>query len=150
MKPISDHIYGYVVSSDAGWQKIGLSTNPHLRLKSLESEYRKDNVKLRLIYCTRIPWDSALVVENCVHFLLRAKHIGRERFSVSPEVAVETLRRSLPYVETLSFTVEMAEIYRIAAHRGTPKATKGFYHQWRRNVISADALVHVYPDLVVE
>jgi hypothetical protein len=79
----------YVITTDRGVCKIGISNNPILRLEQLQTGAA---FPLRLVYA--FVHSEASRIEAMVHHELQARHTYGEWFSVSDEVARDAIYRA--------------------------------------------------------
>lgn len=93
----------YVIKSEHGPVKVGISNNPARRLASLQAG---SPAKLALAHVESISDLSALTVERAAHDLLRAVHSHGEWFDADAADAVAAIReaittlRASPHVPT--------------------------------------------------
>lgn len=76
----------YIMESDSGLVKIGISKNPLKRANTLENS-SGNNIKLR----HTLDLDNAKAVEKAAHYILRAKRKNGEWFNVSTREAVRAI-----------------------------------------------------------
>jgi len=76
----------YVIGIENGHQKIGISSNPTKRLKTLQTS---NSNKLILHYTTVIESrEKALIIESLIHRNLTHKRLSGEWFDITKEVAI--------------------------------------------------------------
>lgn len=78
----------YVIRADDGRTKVGISTNPRRRLRSLQSG---NAAKLSLGYQRPISRELAIRIERRAHWLMQAVHVHGEWFLASVEEATEAV-----------------------------------------------------------
>jgi len=88
----SEDAYVYAIGSRSGPVKIGYSTDPAKRLKTLQA---KSDCELFVLGKWAIHGRRALCIERYVHWLLRDKHFTGEWFNASREEAAEAVRLAM-------------------------------------------------------
>lgn len=89
MTKYNTHAYVYAVGHDVGPQKIGYSTRPQSRMRSLRAETGQ-LVTVQAAYPIAREW--AIHAERMAHWLLRAKHFRNEWFNCTPAEAEEAVK----------------------------------------------------------
>ena len=85
----ANHIY--VMGSDGGPLKIGVSNNPDVRRQTVGQRTKRGLTVYEAIEC-----DNPYKVEKIAHLMLRDKAVGGEWFNCSVDEALETIVRCLP------------------------------------------------------
>lgn len=83
--PAADYVY--VVTSSNGHVKIGISTDPEARLRTLQTG-TSDQLQLTF---TAPGYGNALTVEQEAHRILAAHRVSGEWFNVTPDLAVAAI-----------------------------------------------------------
>lgn len=78
----------YVIGPLDGPQKIGISKNPHSRLRSLQTGHPN---KLFLNHSIEVPKDRVRLLERMIHQDLSHRRTNGEWFDLSPKEAEELL-----------------------------------------------------------
>lgn len=82
--------YVYVIASKTGTVKVGYSTNPQMRLASLQTA-SPDQLRLADVLATDI---DGRMIEAEAHRILDRHRLAGEWFDVSPDVAFEAVRQA--------------------------------------------------------
>jgi len=82
--------YIYVIASKTGTVKVGYSTNPQMRLASLQTA-SPDQLRLANVLATDI---DGRMIEAEAHRILDPHRLAGEWFDVSPDVAFEAVRQA--------------------------------------------------------
>lgn len=85
----------YVMESDLGLVKLGISNNPSARLRTIRSS---SGVPVQLVHSSSARPD-ARAVEAAAHKLLSEKRRAGEWFDVSPDEAIEAIAQAVKIVE---------------------------------------------------
>lgn len=77
----------YVITSDTGMSKIGITTNPAARLATLQTGSPD---RLRMAF-TAPAYGKSYAIEQAAHSILAAHRASGEWFAVSPDLAIAAL-----------------------------------------------------------
>lgn len=86
----------YVVAAENGTIKVGVSRNPYARIRAMDTGSPLD---LRIAYTESFDSDVALIIEQSSHALLMEYRKKGEWFLTSPEVAIESIKKSKKIVD---------------------------------------------------
>jgi len=81
----------YVIGSEDGPQKIGMSANPASRLRGLQTSSPH---RLKLLAAVDVPATDAVAVERHAHAALSLHHLLGEWFRVTPDQAVTAVQEA--------------------------------------------------------
>lgn len=88
----AEDAYVYAIGSQSGPVKIGYSSDPSKRLKTLQA---KADHELFILGKWSIHGRRALCIERYVHWLLRDKHFTGEWFNATRDEAAEAVRLAM-------------------------------------------------------
>lgn len=81
----------YVIASDGGPVKIGISADPLRRLIKAQTD---SPVRLRLAHMQEVPAASCALIEHRAHMLSKASRVAGEWYDLSVEEAIEAIHRA--------------------------------------------------------